>query len=242
MDEDYLLVKSICFESQTFYLHFIAFPELNPLFVEMYSCWFFPVVEIERVRCLAALVEYGLSVSVSHVWHLTSALHGAAAEPLLFAEDSALTIHSRLIQYAFLHAVSRGLSELVSKLLQSGILETTNRMPKVAFIQELRTSSPRALDWIYDDEYSISGLIAESSKSLGPCALVLALITHQHHAASLLIEHHVEPRWAISLFSVQKSASHSLRKKIRGFRVRRETLPHYLEVLEQATQRHCSFP
>jgi hypothetical protein len=245
MDENYpyyLLVKSICSESQTFYPHFISFSELNSVSVEMRSSWFCPVVKIERVRCLAALVEYGLRVSVSGVWHLTSALQGAAAGPLLFAEDSLLTIHSRLVQYAFLHAVSRGQSALVSKLLQSGILETTHGMPDFVFIQDLRASSLRALDWIYDDESSTSGLIAESSKSLGPCALVLALITHHHHAASLLIEHHVAPRWGISLLSTRSSSRHSLAKKIGGFRGRRETLPHYLEVLEKLLSATSAFP
>jgi hypothetical protein len=214
------VVRSICFERPRFSLH--AVPTFNEFYLKMDASWFQADLKIELVKCLAAMVEQGLSISSFSVGHLVTVLDGAAAGPLLFAENSPLTAQSRLVQYAFLCAVSRGCLGLVSKLLSHGILYAPSRMPDPDFIRGLHGIR-------FEDKLCIDS----SSSELGPCALVLALSTRQYRTASLLIEHHVAPHWAIDHWSRMRSSLRNLKSEIHVFRQQAKILPHHLYLLEQ---------
>jgi hypothetical protein len=171
----------------------------------MDSSWFHSDLNPERFRCLAAMVERGLNITESNVEHLTATLDGAAAEGLLFAENSPLEVQSRLVQYAFLHAATRGHYRVVSKLLQSDVLNTMSEMPDLDYIQGLYKSNA----WLYCKSLLYDN-IPETSTTLRLCALVLALSSGQYGASSLLIEHGVATYISIRLLAASSSVQRHL--------------------------------
>jgi hypothetical protein len=201
------------------------------LSVKMKPSWFYSDLDPGRFRCLEAMVERGLNISESSVELLTAALDGAAAEELLFTENSPLEVRSRLVRYAFLHAATRGRHRVVSKLLAKlstyELLETMTGMPDLDFIQGLHGST-----W-FDDEPPLDDILAESSSQLGPCALILALSAGQYRAASILAEQDFAHYWGFRYFKARKSAVLSLVREINRFHKRGETLPKHLDLLDR---------
>jgi hypothetical protein len=211
----------------------------DDLRVEMDFSWFYPKPKIERVRCLQFMVEQGLNPSRSSVHNLVMALklamtmesEWAAAMTLLFEKNAPLKVQSRLTQYVFLFAVSHGMAGLISKLLKHGILDdSASEMPDAGFIQGLQTSSPllnrpppnEPVAYMY------------TSMEPGPCALLLALDLCQYQAASLLLEHGVEPAWGIDHLALSKSAMQNLHAAVYFDSRRPITLPcEYLSLLER---------
>jgi hypothetical protein len=181
----------------------------------------------ERFISVEMMVERGLKISESNVEHLAAALDRAATERWLFAENGLLGIQSRLVQYAFLHACTRGHPRVVSRLLKSGILDTISGMPDFDFIQGLHEST------LSYDEAPPDDTIATSSAHLGPSALILALGACRYRSASLLIEHGVSQSWGVSYLMERESAVLSLTLKIDGFRQRGETPPNHLDLLKE---------
>ena len=191
--------------------------------------WFYPNPKIERVRCLQFMVEQGLNPSPSSVSHLAMELKWAAATPLLFEKNAPLTVQSRLTQYVFLYAVSQGMIELVSKLLEHGILDTSSEMPDARFIRGFHRRH------VYSD-----AIIADANEEFGPCALILALAWRQYQAASLLLEHGVESQGGVHYLATSKSAMQHLQDetRLRCLRGRQNDeidempIPGYLRLLQ----------
>ena len=217
-------ITRMCSQGPPNFLHLVS---ENRLFFQMRSSWFHSDLNLGRFRCLAAMVERGLNISESSVEHLTVAIDGRAADELLFAENSPLKAQSRLVQYAFLHAATRGYRRVVSKLLKSGILGTMSQMPNLDFIEGLHESTS------LEGESPPDGIIARSSAELGPCALVLALSACQYRTASLFIEHGVAHYWGLLYLAARKSAVVSLLRELGRFHQRGEALPNHLNLLNQ---------
>lgn len=204
---------------------------------EMDASWFYPELKIQRIRCLHLMVEHGLNISESSVKHLAAAFNEAAAGALLLAKDCPLTIQSRLFYYAFLYAISRGLVDVVSKLLNRGILDTWTiepRMPDADFIRGLHEANTRL-----GNQPPYPDIIGEASTKLGSCALVLALNARQYHVASLLIEQDVAPLWGIRYLATSKSTMQDLQNELHIFRQQSDVLPDYLGRLEQTLVEHA---
>jgi hypothetical protein len=205
----------------------------DDLRVEMEASWFCPNPKIERVRCLQYMVEQGLNPSLSSVQQLTIGLQiefameleWAPAMPLLFEENAPLTVQSRLTEYVFLDAVSQGLVKLVSKLLEHGILDTLSEMPDAGFVEGIHRP----------DVYVENGSIANTSKGLGPCALMLALGRRRYQLANFLLEHGVASQEGIQYLATSKSAMQHLEDEI-SLSARLDCLtplPDYLVLLER---------
>jgi hypothetical protein len=217
-------ITRMCSQGPPNFLHLVS---EKRVFCQMRSSWFHSDLNLGRFRCLAAMVERGLNISESSVEHLTVAIDGRAADELLFAENSPLKAQSRLVQYAFLHAATRGYRRVVSKLLKSGILGTMSQMPDLDFIEGLHESTS------LEGESPPDGIIARSSAELGPCALVLALSACQYRTASLFIEHGVAHYWGLLYLAARKSAVVSLLRELGRFHQRGEALPNHLNLLNQ---------
>jgi hypothetical protein len=235
-DKDLRTVVRICsFHS----LHAVSEEQLLPR-VDPY--WLHGDPKLKRVRCLIVMVEQGLSMSRLSASCFAGALDGAAAQPLLFAKNSPMTIQSRIVQYIFLVAILDGLWGVVSMLLDSGILDTTSEMPDSNFIQQLYESNVwfdgdvwfHGDLWLRDNtEISPDKTITETRTDLGPYALILALSWHRYRAASLLIEHRVAPYWGICHLLASSLSLRHLQNEINGIRQRGEILPNHLDLLEQ---------
>jgi hypothetical protein len=197
----------------------------------MDASWFRPSPRFERVRCLHFMVEQGLNVSAPSVKHLVAALEGPYFEALMFAEYRPLTVQSRLTQYAFFYGISQGRISLVAKLLKHGILDSASGMPNVDFCRELQKSCPRFNGPPPNESvaYIYNGI------ELGPCALNLALNMRQYRAASLLLEHGVQPGRGIDYLATNKSTMQHLEDEVYiHFRLSCLTpLPDYLGLLER---------
>jgi hypothetical protein len=210
----------------------------NDLRVEWDFSWFYPDLKIERVKCLQFMVEQGLNPKLSSVQHLAIQLDlnmahlelGAArAMPLLFEENAPLAVQSRLTQYAFLFAVSRGPIELVSKLLEQGILDTSSEMPDAGFIQGIREPN------VCFEGPPPNGSIANTGEDLGTCALILALGRRQYQAASLLLEYGVESQRGIYYLVTSESAMQNLHRRLEYFHGPQDDempIPGYLRLLQ----------
>lgn len=237
-DGDFYAITSIFSMVPPALVHLLSEQQLS---VEMDASWFFASSRTERLRCLAFLVEQGLNVTESSVMHLAQALELDSAWKLLFEmfEMGPIKVQSRLAQYAFLYAISRGLVSVASKLLKPGILQTTSEMPDLGFIQGLNPlwylhlDNEGSEDGEDGEELALIDTVAETSTELGPCALVLALSTRQYRTACLLIEHRVAPEWGRRHLATSKSAFRHLRDELHGFRHCRWILPHHLMLLER---------
>jgi hypothetical protein len=233
-NEELDVVKSLFFNSPLSTLQNVS---ENDLRVGLDYSWFSPDPKIERVKCLQFMVEQGLNPTLSSVQHLAIQLDlnmehlelgAASAMPLLFEENAPLAVQSRLTQYAFLFAVSRGPIELVSKLLEQGILDTLSKMPDAGFVQRIHRPD------MHFGGPPPNGSIANTSRDLGPCALILALYRHEYRAASLLLEHGVESQRGIHYLVTSESAMQHLQDQIPfDFRRHLVSVPDYLGLLER---------
>jgi hypothetical protein len=225
--EEFDVVKTVFLNGPLSTLRNVSEDDLR---VEMEASWFYPNPKIERVKCLQYMVEQALNPSLSSVQQLTIGLElameleWAAAMPLLFEENAPLTVQSGLTQYAFLHAVSRGLVKLVSKILEHGILDTLSEMPDAGFVEG-----------IHRPDLYFDGSIANISKGLGPCALMLALGRRRYKLASFLLEQGVTFQEGIQYLATSKSAMQHLEDEISlSARLDCSTpLPDYLGLLER---------
>lgn len=213
-NEQYDLVTKLCSKRL---FSFLAISD-GDLSAKMDVSWFCPDPNIERVRCLCSMVELGLKVSESSIEHLVTAFEEPAAQALLFVKSRPVSVHSRLAQYAFLYAVSRGLVGAISPLLCLGILGTTSEIPDADFIQGLQKSS------IWD----------RTNSSIGQAALVLALNTRQYSVANLLLMGGVSLVWGVSHLAKSKQAMQDFQDELLRFRQMSVLLPPHLESLEDA--------
>lgn len=203
---------------------------------KMDASWFYPDLKIQRIRCFRLMVDQGLKISEFSVKHLAAAFDEAAARALLFTKKC-LTIQSHLTKYVFLYAISRGLVDVVSELLNRGILNTFTTPPlRDAGIQMIDADFIRGLhdsNTLFGNEPPYPDVLGETNRDLGSCALILALNARQFHAAGLLIKHDVAPLWGIRYLATSKSIMQDLQDTLHSFHERGETLPDCLGRLEQ---------